>query len=285
MAEHLLNDAHFQSLLAFFAKEHQLDLNEGLTYEEMARLAPAYGGWLMREFGLSVPRAHLVWGSAWGTWTGNALAAHYNAIALALYVGGAHMWAEPFTPEASGFDAVYVAREGLFDALQIADDVEVREVVEERLRGQWVALHPVDVQTGLATRATEPVCGEKPVLYGLSLCALICHLASFSRLPACRTYSNWYFFEFLPAFLRHGYYNPDTNHQPPPGQELEALERREGLRDHLNDLLPGLGDVSAGQRPSTPEGRRHFGHLLTLEDGQQVFVRDDELPDEPEEDC
>jgi hypothetical protein len=45
-----------------------------------------------------------------------------------------------------------------------------------------------------------------------------------------------------PAVLRHGYYNPATQHEPPPFKLLDALERREEARDVFNEVAPGLGD-------------------------------------------
>jgi hypothetical protein len=99
-----------------------------------------------------------------------------------------------------------------------------------------------------------------------------------SQLPQARAYVKWMCHDFIPALSRHGYYDPETGHQPPPGQELEAMERREEGRDLLNALLPGLGDVSAGQRPSTEEGRRLLWHRTTDQDAPVEWVNDADLP-------
>jgi hypothetical protein len=67
-------------------------------------------------------------------------------------------------------------------------------------------------------------------------------LSVFSPHPAMIAWQVWLCREFGPALLRHGYYNPATNHEPPPFQFLDALERREEGRDVFNQLVPGLGD-------------------------------------------
>ncbi len=71
----------------------------------------------------------------------------------------------------------------------------------------------------------------------------VLELAVFSNHPAGVRYLVWLCSDFLPAIRRYGYYDPAHGHEPPPGQELDALERREGMRDALNGLMPGLGDL------------------------------------------
>ena len=41
----------------------------------------------------------------------------------------------------------------------------------------------------------------------------------------------------MKAFLEHGWYDPTTNHEPPSGSELEALEGREAARAIMDDLF------------------------------------------------
>jgi hypothetical protein len=106
------------------------------------------------------------------------------------------------------------------------------------------------------------------------------------RHPVCTQFAVWYA-KVLCAFMDHGYYDPLTNHTPPADQQLDAIECREEGRALLNQLLPGIGDVFGGHRPTTEEGRRMIGYLMTDEDGTQYFVRDCDLPDDEEEgdDC
>jgi hypothetical protein len=51
---------------------------------------------------------------------------------------------------------------------------------------------------------------------------------------------SWIRTAYAPAIAQHGDYDPARQHEPPPGQELEALEARENARELLNALLPGL---------------------------------------------
>lgn len=51
----------------------------------------------------------------------------------------------------------------------------------------------------------------------------------------------------------------------------------------LNDLIPGMGDVAAGQRPGTVEGRRLLWHRIVDEDGHVEMICDADLPDDEEE--
>lgn len=66
------------------------------------------------------------------------------------------------------------------------------------------------------------------------------HLSVWSTVPACVAYWDWMCGEFMPAIMRHGYYDPARNHEPPPGEELNAIERREGGRDLFSDIIPGF---------------------------------------------
>ncbi len=106
----------------------------------------------------------------------------------------------------------------------------------------------------------------------------------FGRHRACIHYRFWQLGVQL-AILKHGYYDPATNHTPPPGRELDALESREGLRDLYNSDMPGFGDVLSGQRPTTAEGRRLLWHRTVDPDtGEETWVNDADIPDEEEDD-
>jgi hypothetical protein len=70
--------------------------------------------------------------------------------------------------------------------------------------------------------------------------------------PAAVEWTTWLCGEFLPAIHRHRYYDPATNHEPPPSGQLDALEIRESGRDVLNKITPGLGDVLAGETGGDP---------------------------------
>ena len=85
--------------------------------------------------------------------------------------------------------------------------------------------------------------------------------------------------------MRHGWYDPATGHEPPPGHELTALECREDGRDALNNLIPGMGDALSGHRPQTEEGRRLLWYRVVDEEGEETWVNGADLPhDEDEED-
>jgi hypothetical protein len=106
----------------------------------------------------------------------------------------------------------------------------------------------------------------------------------FARHPGCTTYRLWQL-QVHCAFLKHGHYDPATNHTPPPGQELDALEARERGRDLFNEFVPGFGDALSGQRPTTEEGRRLLWHrVIDPETGEETWVNDADIPDEEEDD-
>ena len=67
--------------------------------------------------------------------------------------------------------------------------------------------------------------------------------------PAVRAWLQWYCIDLIPALLRHGHYDPATNHEPPPSRLLDALEFREEGREMCNQYFPGLGDALAGDVP------------------------------------
>jgi hypothetical protein len=126
---------------------------------------------------------------------------------------------------------------------------------------------------------------EAPPL-GHVLCVSTLTLLQFlrwGRHPVCMAYVEWEC-NLFSALVRHGYYDPATQHTPPPGEELTALELREEGRDLLNGLIPGMGDAVAGQRPTTEEGRRTIAYLSMDEDGTATIIRDCDLPTEEDED-
>jgi hypothetical protein len=62
---------------------------------------------------------------------------------------------------------------------------------------------------------------------------------------AVRAWLHWYCIDRIPALLRHGHYDPATNHEPPPSHLLDALEVKEDARSTFNWFFPGLGDALA----------------------------------------
>jgi prophage antirepressor-like protein len=91
----------------------------------------------------------------------------------------------------------------------------------------------------------------------ISLKDILAHLTPFSPAPEARDYHVWLCSAFLPALLRTGHYDPQTGHAPPPGQELDALERREQGRDVLNAVAPGLGDTWANHADLPDDEAEH----------------------------
>jgi hypothetical protein len=55
--------------------------------------------------------------------------------------------------------------------------------------------------------------------------------------PACLAYTHWHT-EVLVALMHHGTYDPAHNHAPRPGEELDALERREHLQATFDEHFP-----------------------------------------------
>lgn len=75
-----------------------------------------------------------------------------------------------------------------------------------------------------------------PVIW-VSLRALYPLVAGRGRHAVCIKLAVWYSGVFA-ALLQHGTYNPATNHEPLPGQELDTIERRERIRAGLHALFP-----------------------------------------------
>jgi hypothetical protein len=64
--------------------------------------------------------------------------------------------------------------------------------------------------------------------------------------PVVAAWLRWFCIDLIPALLRHGDYNPGTNHEPPPSRLLDALEFKEQGREMYNRFFAGLGDALAG---------------------------------------
>jgi hypothetical protein len=55
--------------------------------------------------------------------------------------------------------------------------------------------------------------------------------------------------EVMLALARHGHYDPTHGHEPPPGQELDALGKREQFHDMWNDAFPVIVDLFRWRKP------------------------------------
>jgi hypothetical protein len=101
--------------------------------------------------------------------------------------------------------------------------------------------------------------------------------------PVAIAYEVWHI-GVIDALLRHGWYDPATNHTPPPARELDAMEQRERGRELFNGFFPGMGDALSGHRPSTEEGRRLLWHRVVDEDGEVYMMNDADIPEEEDTD-
>jgi hypothetical protein len=55
--------------------------------------------------------------------------------------------------------------------------------------------------------------------------------------PICHQVHHW-FVQVQLAIMHYGVYDPATGHTPPPGQELDAIERREEFQAQFDDAFP-----------------------------------------------
>jgi hypothetical protein len=124
---------------------------------------------------------------------------------------------------------------------------------------------------------------DGPRILVVQLCPFLLTFACLGRHAVCTTFSVWHT-HVVSALMRYGYYDPATDHTPPTAQHLTTLECREEGRDRMNAVMPGLGDMFAGQRPTTDEGRRNLWHLVIDDDGNQTMIPDCDLPDDEERD-
>lgn len=177
-----------------FAAEHEI-VWDTLTYDEYVTHAPTFGPWLIARLATTAPVAHVIWELLWAGLTAQPWRRHPAEIARELGQAGACVWATPFTVEASGFDALYVAVQGLVQVLQIADE-EDREEADRRLQECLVAFSRLDPQTGLGERVEAPVEGQAYV-WGVRLQDIVGHVAMFSSLPACQAHTHWYVHDFM----------------------------------------------------------------------------------------
>jgi hypothetical protein len=247
------------TLWSRFAAEHAGEIPQRLTCAQYLALAPTFVAWVRDQRPMGTAMTHWILASVWTFLT--QAPAYRDAIVLALLTSDVPHDGLPFTTTV-GHDGILFQYPDVLTALGLEQD---RADVEPHLH----LLPRVNAAGMLVTCVTATDV--------LDECALL------SMQPACQAYRKWMCRSFAPALARHGWYNPATGHTAPPGQELEALEMREGCRDLLNALVPGMGDVEAGQRPTSPEGRRLLWHRLVDEDGHVVLVNDADLPDEGEE--
>jgi hypothetical protein len=207
-------------------------------------LAPTLGPWLMATQGLTAEAAQVGLESIWCVLAGlHGPPASWRFHALyEVFRTPCTRWTAPFAM-AVGYDAIVLAYPAILSALAI--DSDRAEVLAER----------EDVQAAMTRVARWHVTDADGLPHiAVSLTDVIDRLSPLATLPACLWLWHWIRTEYAPAIARYGHYDPARGHAAPVGQELNALERREGARELLNDLLPGLGDATldgAAEEPGT----------------------------------
>ena len=233
---------------AFIATHADLQVPSPLTRDAYLTYAPILGPWLMRTQGLSAEAAQVGIESIWACLVGlTGAPASYRFRALeAVLRTSCTRWAASFEV-AVGYDGVLFAYPEVLAALQIDDEraeilAETAEVLEAMSR---VTRWDVTDKAGVHHAA-------------VSLNDIVDWLSPLSTLPACEALWTWIRTEYAPAIARYGHYDPERQHQAPPREVLDALERRENARELLNALLPGLGDEALEAleaTPTTPRGQ------------------------------
>jgi hypothetical protein len=227
---------------AFLATHPSLQVPNPLTRQAYNALAPTLGPWLMATQGLAAAMAQVGLESIWSVLAGlhgPAVSSRFHALYAVLRTP-CPRWAAPFDL-AVGYDGVLFAYPEVLSALAIAGErpevlAETEEVREAMAR---VEIWHVTTADGVRRGA-------------VSLNNVVDWLSPLSMLPACQWLWHWIRTEYAPAIARYGHYDPARGHAAPVGQELDALERREGARELLNDLLPGLGDATLAAGAEEP---------------------------------
>src|SRR6266498_2113726 len=227
---------------AFLATHPALQVPSPLTRQAYNTLAPTLGPWLMATQGVPAALAQVGLESIWSVLAGlHGPAASYRYHALyAVLRTPCPRWAAPFDV-AVGYDGVLFASPEVLSALAI--DSDRAEILAER----------EDVREAMARVALWHVTTADGVRHvAISLADVVDYLSPLATLPACQWLWHWIRTEYAPAIARYGHYDPAHGHTAPVGQELDALERREGARELLNDLLPGLGDETLAAGAEEP---------------------------------
>jgi len=227
---------------AFLATHSGLQIPNPLTRQAYNTLAPILGPWLMATQGLAAAMAQVGLESIWSVLAGlhgPAVSHRFHALYAVLRTPSPR-WAAPFD-RAVGYDGVLFAYPAILAALQL--DGDRAEILAER----------EDVREAMARVALWHVTTADGVQHvAVSLTDVVDRLSPLATLPACQWLWQWIRAEYAPAIARHGYYDPAHGHAVPVGYELDALERREGARELLNDLLPGLGDATLAAGTAAP---------------------------------
>jgi hypothetical protein len=114
--------------------------------------------------------------------------------------------------------------------------------------------------------------GQRHVLLG-SVQVLL-DLAHHSAHPLVIRLSVWYN-GVLVALMRHGTYAPDRGHEPAPGDELDALERREHFQGIFNQCFPWFASM-----PRYTITRDEDGTILSVDPVEPPDLGD--IPTDPE---
>jgi hypothetical protein len=216
----------------FLAAHPTLQVPSPLTRVAYVTLAPTLGPWLMATQDLTSVSAQLALESIWGCLVGfNGAFAAYRFQALSAVLQTPCLrWAAPFEVT-MGYDGVLLRYPEILSALQIGSDRP--EILAET----------AEVTAAMARMLRWDVTDADGVHHlAVSLNDVVDCLSPLSCLPACEALWHWIRTAYAPAIARHGYYDPARQHEPPPGQLLQALECRENAREILNLLLPGLGE-------------------------------------------
>ncbi len=116
------------------------------------------------------------------------------------------------------------------------------QALEMSRRNQRYAFDELCERGGLFL-AQDPVLA--PALVPLLAWGDLPRIIHWCRHPVALRYILW-MNTVICATMRHGVYRPEANHEPVPGEEIDAIERKEHGRDAINAIIPGLGTALAG---------------------------------------
>jgi hypothetical protein len=79
--------------------------------------------------------------------------------------------------------------------------------------------------------------------------------------PVCHRVHHW-FLQVQIAIMHYGVYDPATGHTPPPGQELDAIERREEFQARFDAAFPWFKTLQRYRIITADDGTRYAEPIM-----------------------
>lgn len=96
----------------------------------------------------------------------------------------------------------------------------------------------------------------------VSMLCVQAHIVPHGEHPACHAFTHWQA-KVMVALMHHGTYDPARNHEPHPGEEIDALERKLDLQAKFDECFPWFKSLKRYRILTDEDGHKYAEEIPT----------------------